>query len=1004
MVRYFARCFMLVAAFGMVIINPVLVGSISQAQAAEPDRRAIDRCVAEVNKRAKSLGSKFPQVVHEAAIRTCWITENRKAGLGVLDSLSMRGLQRAVDERDAGFRIIGYNGFEPEPTVFGLSGGEAFAREMLEDEARGIWALSAEIGGPPVPESEAAYRARVEEYVTAYLTALRHDPDTMMSVRTRLFLKMKRAALARTRTPAEAEFIRSMEAYAKRQYIRMAAAAFEKYKAYKAAEADKPSNQSMMAMLGNNEPLPDFHAEMRARITLGAAGGALVGSIVAVTANTAAIASAASTAAQGLSGNFAMVAFNNVSYGMSLNATGIAGASATTLAGAASVVAVSIMIGVMEIEKVIKRDKAEKEINQAVARANAARVSLKSQFGTRDGTMQIRHFFAKATSKESPADYTPPAEGCRACFYTEQAFEGTRLCVKGRVNDLKAAMIDGVETRLHNQFSSVHFENEKCAESYAVLYDNRNLKGTRIVLKQSVPDLSLFQRGTGKKTWDDAANSVIFMDRNAPKCEVCLFGKANYSGAKLCTDSAIASLKKTGLNDNISSVLMNTRDCPDARAWLFIDANFDTDVNGTGVYEYAKSATKLTGTRNNTTSSVYFAADGVNPFLQKAAGGCRLCAYEHANHQGRYVCINQNIPDMANYSVAGVDHPFANVASSVQFIKDDCAKGEELVAELYTKANYRGAVRRLFGNDILDFSKDFYSRNSGTNYADFDDNIHSMRLRHTRASSVEQRCKACLYTELSYGGEELCVTSKLNRMPSGFGDRVSSIRMQTEGCPSGGMRIHNGRNLDGDRQLVYESVENLRQLPRDRGNWDNRISSVNFAANMKELVAQAQAMAQQAVSGMTGQGGQQTSGSAPGQQTASTPREPDPTTLCQVCLYADTNYRGAEQCLTANASSLSSSVSNKASSMKVFTGACPKGGAIVYGRGNYNGNSAYILKSDSNLRDIRGSDNNWNNTIASVKFSKTMRDSVFATFKRRFLAVPDAQIWQMVDQAYGPME
>ncbi|GAB6051476.1 hypothetical protein JCM17960_02960 [Magnetospira thiophila] len=59
------------------------------------------------------------------------------------------------------------------------------------------------------------------------------------------------------------------------------------------------------------------------------------------------------------------------------------------------------------------------------------------------------------------------------------------------------------------------------------------------------------------------------------------------------------------------------------------------------------------------------------------------------------------------------------------------------------------------------------------------------------------------------------------------------------------------------------------------------------------------------------------------------------------------------------------------------------------------------LGSQSNLRQIPGSSENWNDTIASVKFSRTMEETLFQTFKRQFPVMPDAQIRQMISRSYG---
>jgi hypothetical protein len=84
---------------------------------------------------------------------------------------------------------------------------------------------------------------------------------------------------------------------------------------------------------------------------------------------------------------------------------------------------------------------------------------------------------------------------------------------------------------------------------------------------------------------------------------------------------------------------------------------------------------------------------------------------------------------------------------------------------------------------------------------------------------------ACFFSTANYRDNRFCVRrgDRLSRLPSNFGDNISSIRL------FGGARVvvFNDRNYTGGSQEFRNSVPDLRNRRfRDGHTWNNRISSV----------------------------------------------------------------------------------------------------------------------------------------------------------------------------------
>lgn len=1030
------------------------VGAPNKATQSAAPNRDIQQCLRAVDQRARQLGRALPPIVHEASRRMCWITQQAESSLGIMATLTVDGLDRAARDYNAMLIRQGFNGraMTEEPGLLWFDGAREILAKRLADKARTIWTVSAAVGGPPLPAEvlnrlpRSALNASrpvsrsgsatveqgqfvlvegnsnsdeaiavpseavldyvlhddsptppgfVEQFVDAHLQALEKAPDMALGLRKDMFEVLRSAALKpdSQRTANERRFVAAFEGYLRAQYLRMADEALAAYAEWQREQEGSAANTGVTGALGGitgvQQVPPDVYHVMGASVMLSSFSAGLASMIYAqsaIVAGSKAIFASAAAAAEAAALTAGMTAKTAASVGVSAGtqatmnaaasgASGMISASSSAAMGPALVVVGFILAGTLGLRQTLKAEQMKGKLEELKAWTRSGRLSARELLGTREGAIQFLHFYAKATGSGSPSGYTNPADGCRACFHADTNFGGETVCTTGlatRFDDLQAARDGSGTKKLNNAISSVSMDQSQCEGAYVVLYDNKRFRGHSLVVRSAVADLSVFER-TNAKDWDDAASSASFSSENAPKCEVCLFSKADFSGAKFCATGTVGSLASVHMADKVTSVLMNTADCPQARVWLYEKKDFERRADGSGVYELDDSVRDLGRGIRNTASSVYFSADGINPLEVAASGGCRACLYDRPNHKGAYMCVNQNIPDMGNYSVAGETHDFANRATSVQFITDDCHPNETLELELFLKPNYRGEVVRLFGQDV------------GTLLRRHDNSVASAKLRHYDSS---RSCQVCLYTEPFFQGEKRCLSRDQAVLDRHLANRVTSIRVEKGGCADGGARLYAERSYKGASEIVMADIPNLRDLSMvGGGNWNNTVASVKFSPRMAQAQAQVQQIEQQVAEQVS-----------PG---ATTPQREDPATLCGVCLYENANYRGARQCLTADTDRLSQAVRNRVSSIRVDIGACPKGGALVYARNNFNGRSSFVLTSQPNLRSIPGSSDNWNDRIASVRFSRTMEDNVFAAYKRQFVGMPDAQVRQIIERTYG---
>jgi len=341
--------------------------------------------------------------------------------------------------------------------------------------------------------------------------------------------------------------------------------------------------------------------------------------------------------------------------------------------------------------------------------------------------------------------------------------------------------------------------------------------------------------------------------------------------------------------------------------------------------------------------------------------------YDRPDHKGEYMCVNDKIPDMRNYRIAGETYNFSNKATSIQMIRDTCKKNDAMELEIYTKPNYGGNIFRVFGEDVMDLKG--VANNVAT----------SAKLYHYDSSKT---CQVCLYKERGYQGAKLCFGGDKSAIDNTLNNSVSSIRVEKGACKGGGALVFAEKNFGGKMQEITQSQPDLRRLRRGSGTWNNALSSVRFSPEYTKLKAQVLANVQAA-------------------RTPTQPKAVDPATRCEICLYKNKNYAGEKQCVSGNASRLGGTLNDSVSSIKVFKGACPRGGAILYKDRNYGGKSVFLLNSNPNLTSMAGTDLNWNNVLSSLKFSSRQRDAMAAGMKRVLPTLTAAQIEKQITKTYG---
>ena len=178
------------------------------------------------------------------------------------------------------------------------------------------------------------------------------------------------------------------------------------------------------------------------------------------------------------------------------------------------------------------------------------------------------------------------------------------------------------------------------------------------------------------------------------------------------------------------------------------------------------------------------------------------CFYQDAGFRGEYFCVRQG--DRINRIPAGMNDRISSVRvlgdADVTVFRDERFRGES--ARFYTD------VRNL--------------KSEGWN-----DRISSVRVGRGSAWGSSQppvwgnqqipREGACFYAERNFRGQSFCVPrgGSFPQLPGGFGDRISSIRVQRAR-----VMIFRDRDYGGNTRRVTSNEPNL------RGAWNDTVSSL----------------------------------------------------------------------------------------------------------------------------------------------------------------------------------
>lgn len=780
------------------------------------------KCAAAVTKHYNGLAKpKPPTVLLVAAKNTCIITGNTDAAKGYFFQISQPALVKTAGKLS--IRIgSNFKSTIKEPGLLGLDGAEAVLRLMLTREAEYLWREAKKRGSLENPKPTSSGGLQItgltisdnyglgvtpKDFAEAYIRLLKEKPGEAGLLKARMFVKLKEIALRKGgKSKAEAAYVKAMETYIRQQYINVAQGALDKYHTWQkevaAARANSAQSKSMISVFDLGEVPPDFLGEAKAALTLGAWGAATAALLTAVTGNVSA--TFAAVAPFAVKGSMAAV---GLGAGMTTSASAVASAAA----GPAAIVLAALVTGGIALDHVIKQKKAEPKLKKAIAEAKATKISLKTMLNNRGGNEQVLHFFAKATSDASPAGFAPPAKDCRVCLFDKDNYGGESVCTDGRIDSLKAVSENGVVRKFNNKPSSVRLETSSCPQAHVVLHENARFGKSKVVVKRNIDDLKDLSRGK-HANWNNVVSSVVFSNKAAAQCEVCLYDKPGYKGVYACFQDVNSDLHALKMGDRAQSVRMNTKDCPSAKVWLYNKKKLTRTKAGGGVLALSASNSNLGKGWNNKISSISFAPNGVNLHEEKAAGGCRVCLYEHDNYRGDYVCTDSKLANLRK-----TEPKFNNKTTSVQIITDDCKKGDVLTATLYTKADFKGKANPL--------------RSSTSNVGKgWNDAVSSVRFSRVSAASQAKKCEVCLYQHADYKGKSFCTSKSLEKLSAKkFSNKASSVKFNKAGCKSAYIRLFENPKYKSDVVKITKNVANLGSLKRKKKkNWNDVSDSLKF--------------------------------------------------------------------------------------------------------------------------------------------------------------------------------
>ena len=195
---------------------------------------------------------------------------------------------------------------------------------------------------------------------------------------------------------------------------------------------------------------------------------------------------------------------------------------------------------------------------------------------------------------------------------------------------------------------------------------------------------------------------------------------------------------------------------------------------------------------------------------------------------------------------------------------------------------------------------------------------------------------ACFFEHKDFGGRYFCVRpgEDLRSMPSGLGDRVSSVRL----LGASEVTVFRDNDMRGRSARFTHDVSDLR-----RDGWNDQISSVAVSGNWRDHGREGDHRNESGYNGWNP--------NAPVWGREAFPHE-------GACFYEDAGYRGRYFCVPRGESytSLPGGFNDRISSIRVF------GSAVrIYEDRNFHGRSSEIRRDNS---DLRG---HWRDTVSSIR-------------------------------------
>ncbi len=177
------------------------------------------------------------------------------------------------------------------------------------------------------------------------------------------------------------------------------------------------------------------------------------------------------------------------------------------------------------------------------------------------------------------------------------------------------------------------------------------------------------------------------------------------------------------------------------------------------------------------------------------------CFYEDANFRGDYFCVT------AGEEVRQMPADMNDRISSIRLVGN-------ATAVVYRDSRFRGQSAR-FEDDVRNLKREGWN-----------DLVSSIRVSGSLFGGVRPpwapgnaipREGACFYSEANFRGQSFCVDRGVSypRLPPGFNDRVSSVRVR-----GSVVVIFEDRDFDGRSIRITRDVRNL------KGQFNDRLSSV----------------------------------------------------------------------------------------------------------------------------------------------------------------------------------